>query len=234
MNYSKGYLSLKDGSQIYYESFGEGDPLLLLHGNSSDSSYFDSQVVDFKEHFRVIRFDFRDHGKSNNAQGQLNFSILVQDLKEVFELLKIEKADILAFSDGANLAIKFATTYPQAVNRLILNAPNLSFDGLRKLAQMTMKIWHGLTKHLPFMQKKHRIAGLLVEDLNVSEEDLRHIQSPTLLLVGQFDLIRLEHILLLSHLIKGSSVHVLIGLGHQASKKNPRYFNRQVLKFLQV
>lgn len=229
----KGYLSLRDESKIYYEIAGQGDVLFLLHGNNSDLTYFDSQLPAFQEHFQVIRFDYRDHGKSQNARDKLTFSILVEDLKEIMDHFAIEKTTLLGFSDGANLAVKFATSYPERINRLILNAPNLSFEGLHTIAQIGSILWHGITKYLPFMEKEHRVAGLLVEDLKISKRDLRQITAPTLFLVGQFDVIRLEHILFLAHLVKNSTYHILIGQGHQASQKKPQYFNRLVLAFLE-
>lgn len=233
MNETKGYLTLKDKSQIYYEISGSGDEILfLLHGNSGDLTYLDHQSAAFGKFFRIIRFDYRDHGKSVNAHSKLSLSILVEDLKEIFDYFCVKRADILGFSDGANLAVKFALACPEHVNHLILNAPNLKFEGLNFITQIAAIIWHRISKILPFMEKMHRVSGLLVEDLQVGEHDLSKINSKTLFLVGPFDLIRLEHILILSRLVKNSAYRVLPGQGHQAARKDPEKFNRIVLAFL--
>ncbi len=178
MNETKGYLTLKDKSQIYYEISGSGDEILfLLHGNSGDLTYFDHQAAAFGKFFRIIRFDYRDHGKSVNAHSKLSFSILVEDLKEIFDYFCVKRADILGFSDGANLAVKFALACPEHVNHLILNAPNLKFEGLNFITQIAAIIWHRISKILPFMEKMHRVSGLLVEDLQVGEHDLSKIKE---------------------------------------------------------
>lgn len=91
-----GYIKTHDGEKIHYVRKGSGTPLILLHGNGQSARYFKPQM-DLP--FDTIAIDSRNHGKSSSSQ-QLNFELMAQDVLEVMDQLKIQKADILGFSDA--------------------------------------------------------------------------------------------------------------------------------------
>ena len=91
---------LNDETRIYYKEYGKGKDLFLLHGNDGDMTYFEYQIGYLSRYFHLILIDFRDHGFSTNTKDKLDFNILANDLKEVYDKLGIKKASLLGFSDG--------------------------------------------------------------------------------------------------------------------------------------
>ena len=112
-------------ARIAYYDAGRGKPLVLLHGNGEDSSYWKAQIPEFTRFFRVIAVDSRGHGASEAGTRGLSFELMAQDLKTLLDTLGIQKAHILGFSDGGNLAIKFALMFPTYVDKLILTGANV-------------------------------------------------------------------------------------------------------------
>ena len=87
---------------LYYQEQGEGEPLLLLHGNGEDGTYFTNQFSFFSDKYRVIAVDTRGHGKSPRGTAPFTMAQFALDLKELMDKLQIQKAILLGFSDGAN------------------------------------------------------------------------------------------------------------------------------------
>ena len=104
-----------DIKQNYIEK-GQGEPLIMLHGNGEDCTYFKRQMDDFSKHFRTISLESRGHG--DTAYGEKPFSLFqfADDLKDFMNENDIPKAHILGFSDGGNVAIIFAMRYPEMVD----------------------------------------------------------------------------------------------------------------------
>ena len=126
--------------EIFYTENGAGAPFILLHGNGEDSSIFDKFGEKLSKKYRVIAIDTRGHG--NSPLGEEDFSIcqFAEDLKDFMDLHKIEKANILGFSDGGNIAMIFASKYPERVEKLILNGANSKPSGIKTTAHFSMWI----------------------------------------------------------------------------------------------
>ena len=107
--------------RLHYTEKGTGEPLILLHGNGENSGYFVHQIDFFSQKYRVIAVDTRGHGKSPRGKAPFGIRQFAEDLRDFMDELEIERANILGFSDGGNIAVTFALKYPQRVNRLILN-----------------------------------------------------------------------------------------------------------------
>ena len=115
---------------LYYQEKGKKEPFILLHGNGEDSSYFKNQIEYFSDRYRVIALDTRGHGKSPRGTRPFTIEQFSCDLYDFMEDHEISKAVILGFSDGANIAMKFAMKYPNRVKALILNGGNLNPAGV--------------------------------------------------------------------------------------------------------
>ena len=105
---------------LYYQEQGEGEALFLLHGNGEDGTYFANQISFFSDRYRVIAVDTRGHGKSPRGTAPFTMEQFAVDLHSLMEKLQIQRGIILGFSDGANIAMKFALKYPDRVKALIL------------------------------------------------------------------------------------------------------------------
>lgn len=228
----EAFLTLEDARKIYYKELGQGENLFLIHGNNGDSSFFDKQIPVLSKYFHLILINLRDHGRSGNAGDELNFRILSKDLREIFDLLSIKKAHLLGFSDGANVALAFEILYPERVGKLMLNAPNIRFKGTSCLSHLstypTNLFWH-LVK---VSKRKIRIASLLLGDMRVDREELKKIQKPVMIIIGQYDLIKRDHIEKIRQNILGSSLYIIPGAGHGLARSKSDIFNYLVLEFL--
>ena len=111
-----------NGAQQYYETAGEGEPLILLHAGIADCRMWDGHFQRYSEHFRVIRYDLRGFGESKVPSGTYSG---YGDLAGLLDYLEVESANILGISNGGRVAIDFAIAYPSRVNKLILSAPSI-------------------------------------------------------------------------------------------------------------
>lgn len=109
----------------HYIEQGVGEPLILLHGNGEDGTYFEHQMKPLAEHFRVIALDTRGHGKSPRGDAPFNIRQFADDLLAFMDEHSIQKAHLLGFPDGGNIAMVFALANPDRIGKLILNGANL-------------------------------------------------------------------------------------------------------------
>lgn len=126
---------------LYYREKGKGEVLVLLHGNSDSSKYFVNQIEFFKDNYRVIALDTRGHGNSPRGDMAFTISQFADDLNNFLNKLNIDKINLLGFSDGANIAMKFALKYPEKLNALILDGGNLNKDGVSKLVGNSVELF---------------------------------------------------------------------------------------------
>lgn len=213
--------------ELNYEECGSGFPMILLHGNGEDHTYFKHQINYFSDNYRVIAIDTRGHG--NTPRGTASFSLnqFVEDLKYFLDNHNIIKIILLGFSDGANIAILFTLKYPQYVNKLILNGANLFPGGVKTRYQIPIKIVYKLTSNV----KKKELYGLMVNEPNIKIEELQKINIPTLVIAADKDMIKTKHTLLIHNNIKGSTLVILKGT-HFIANKNFEEFNKAVRRFL--
>ena len=219
----------------HYIEIGTGFPLILLHGNGEDSSYFVHQIEAFSTHFRVIALDTRGHGQTPRGNAPFTIRQFAEDLIGFMDRHNIEKAHILGFSDGGNIALVFAMAHPERVEKLILNGANLDASGVKRSTQIPIEIGYRIAKHFarksPEARKNAELLGLMVNDPNVRPEELSRIQAPTLVIAGSKDMIKESHSRLIAQSIPWAEL-VLIPGNHFVANKNPEAFNEAVMRFL--
>ena len=116
----------------YYIEQGAGTPLILLHGNGENSGYFSHQMEAFSAQYHVFALDTRGHGKTPRGDQPLTIRQFAEDLRDFMDRHKIQKAHILGFSDGANIAMISVMKYPERVDKLILDGGNLNPKGVKR------------------------------------------------------------------------------------------------------
>ncbi|MBO7579731.1 MAG: alpha/beta fold hydrolase [Prevotella sp.] len=219
----------------YYIEKGIGEPLILLHGNGEDCSYFAHQMDSFAAHFHVIAIDTRGHGQTPRGDAPFTIRQFADDLLVFMDEHHMEKAHLLGFSDGGNIAMVFALNYPERVGKLILNGANLDASGVKRKIQIPIEIGYRIAKlfagRSPKAQKNAEMLGLMVNDPNVKVEELSRIQNPTLVIAGDHDMIKDQHTRLIAQSIPGAELCILQG-NHFIANKNPLSFNEAVLRFL--
>ena len=220
----------------FYIDKGEGDALILMHGNGEDCSYFKNQIDEFAKHFHVYAIDTRGHGKTPRGTAPFTIRQFADDLLGFMDEHQIQKANILGFSDGGNIAMVFAMKYPERVYRLILNGANLDASGIKRSTQLPIEIGYKLAmlgaKKSEEAKANAEMLGLMVNDPNVKPEELASIKARTLVIAGTNDMVKDAHTKLIASGIKDSKL-VLIKGNHFIANKRPEEFNRAVLEFLQ-
>lgn len=219
----------------HYIEKGDGFPLFLLHGNGEDCSYFEHQMEPLAQHFKVIAIDTRGHGQTPRGETPFTIRQFAQDLLEFMDEHYIEKAHILGFSDGGNIAMVFTLTHPERVEKLILNGANLNTKGVKPSVQIPIEIGYRIAKMFanksPEARKNAELLGLMVNDPNVDPLELTQIKCPTLVIVGNKDMIKEKHTRLIASSIPNAELSIIHG-NHFIANKNPDTFNNKVLEFL--
>lgn len=221
--------------QLNYYEQGEGFPLILLHGNGEDMTYFTHQVDDFSCGFRVIAVDTRGHGRSPRGDAPFTIRQFADDLKAFMDFHGIEKAHILGFSDGGNIAMCFALKYPERVEKLVLNGANLYPSGVKAYAQIPITIGYYaarlFSKKSPEALYRSELLGLMVNDPYIKPEELKAVIHPTLVIAGDRDLIKEKHTRLIYSSLPNGKLAIIPG-DHGVAANNPEEFNAAVWEFL--
>lgn len=219
----------------FYIEKGQGEPLILLHGNGENVDYFAGQIDVFARDYHVYALDTRGHGQTPRGDAPFTIRQFADDLLAFMDAHGIGKAHILGFSDGGNIAMVFAMKYPERVDKLILDGANLDAGGVKRSIQIPIEIGWRIAKL--FARKSEdakrnaEMLGLMVNDPNVRAEELSAIQAKTLVIAGTKDMIKEEHTRLIARNIKDSRLVILEG-DHFIANKCPAAFNRAVLDFL--
>lgn len=222
--------------KLNYIEKGEGEPIVLLHGNGEDSSYFEHQIDVLAEKYHVFALDSRAHGKSPSGEKSLTIKQLVLDLYDFINEKELDRIHILGFSDGANIAMIFARDYPDRVGKLILNGGNLTPDGMidkvRQAIERKYKEYLEKAEEDEEMRAKAEMFSLMVNDPNIPIDELHDIDTESLVIAGDKDMIKDEHTRLIADNIKGSKLVIMEG-DHFIAKKKPEEFNKYMMEFLQ-
>lgn len=220
---------------LYYQERGNGLPFVLLHGNSEDGNYFKFQIDYFSKNYRVIAVDTRGHGKTPRGNAPFTMNQFVEDLNNLLEKLELSQVILLGFSDGANIAMKFAIKYPEKIKVLILNGGNLNTKGVKRTTQFFIELGYKITKMFAKKsdgaKRNMELLGLMVNEPNIKIEEIRSIKISTLVIAGEKDIIKESHTREIADNIPNAKLSIMKG-NHFIANKQPEAFNQEVEKFL--
>ncbi|MBB2149061.1 alpha/beta fold hydrolase [Pedobacter gandavensis] len=236
-NSKVGKYATINGIKLYYEIYGQGEPLLLLHGNNSSIGSFDNQLDVLSKKYMVIGLDSRGQGKSTGDTTKLTYELMAEDLNAFLEQLQLKNTNVLGWSDGGNIALILAMRHPDKVKKMAVMGTVL-FNDERSVTAETNKL---IRKQVKEMQEKgvaetnmdYRLKMLLLTEPNINPDALQKIQSPTLVMAGQHDVVKEKHTKLIAEKIPGSKLMIFKGADHEAPKKIPQLFNQTVLDFFE-
>ncbi|WP_433607201.1 alpha/beta fold hydrolase [Prescottella agglutinans] len=224
------------GARLHYEVSGEGEPLVLLHGNSENLGYFAAQVPAFAERYRVIALDTRAHGESTRGDGPLDFARLADDVCAVLDALDVDSAHVLGYSDGGNTALTLALRRPERVRSLIVNGANLDPGGLgwgfRIPVTLAWLVGAPAALVSEALARKRELLGLMVLHPRIPPAGLAAITVPTVVVVGERDPIPRRHTELIARSVPGAELTIVPDAGHACAAERPDVFNAVVLDFL--
>lgn len=228
------YVKLKDAT-LYYETYGSGEPLLLLHGNSQSIYAFSKQIPELSKKYKVIAVDTRGQGKSTDeSTGPLTYDQFADDIRLMLDSLHIVKTNVLGWSDGGNTGLIMAIKYPYYVNKLAVTGANLApttdaVDG--KILKSIKQERDGINGTDPRSVKRRKLMTLLLDEPHITVESLRQIKAPTLVMAGEKDMIKEKHTRTIADNIPGSKLLIFDGATHYVPVEKIKEFNEAVLAF---
>lgn len=221
--------------QLHYIEQGQGKPLIMLHGNGESCDYFEHQIPCFSSDYHVIAVDTRGHGKSPRGEKPFTIKQFAEDLHDFMDEKCIEKAILLGFSDGGNIAMELALRHPERVEKLILNGANLFPSGVKPLYQWPIEIGYRIAKIFAKKSEKANqnaeMLGLMVNEPHIEPSELAVLTMPVLVVAGTKDMIKEKHTRLIYKSLPNAQLAILEG-DHFVANKNPEAFNAAVETFL--
>jgi pimeloyl-ACP methyl ester carboxylesterase len=237
-NPAAGNTFLFNGVRFYYETYGAGAPLLLIHGNSESIGSFKGQIGQFASHHRVIAMDSRGQGKSELGTSALTYEQMAEDTNALLDHLGLTQVKVLGWSDGGIIGMLLTIRHPEKVSMLAVMGANLQPDGAYPWAvDGTARVRDRLTKQLSnsknpqSLQLQLQLLDLLGRQPHIPLSDLANIQIPTLVMAADRDVIRDEHTLSIFHAIPKSQLAIFPGATHMIPAQDPVRFNRTALDF---
>lgn len=221
-NKAGGFVTI-NGIKLYYEIYGDGKPLLLLHGNGGSISGHAVRIADFKSKYKVISVDNRAQGKSGDDGRELTYDLMADDINKFLEQLKIDSAYIWGQSDGGIIGLILAMKHPEKVKKLAVWGANIQADsnafssGIYESVVTASKT--GKT------EKDRQLNTLMAKYPNIPFSDLKNIKVPVLVMSGDKDAISLEHTINIFKNIPNSQLFVMPGATHYGAYEKPTLFN---------
>jgi pimeloyl-ACP methyl ester carboxylesterase len=219
-----------NGVKVYYEVYGEGKPVVLLHGNGGSIRSRAAYIEEFSKKYKVIAFDSRCHGKSDCPAGYLTYEQMADDVDKVLQHLGIDSAYVWGHSDGGIVGLLLAIHYPDKVKKLLASGANLRPD--------STAVEPGLFPLLNVMEKQAKADSirykqflLVVQQPHIPVTDLQKIKSDVLIMAGDRDAIRIEHTIEIFKNIPGALLCILPGTTHFVYADRPQWFKEILYDF---
>lgn len=222
-----GY-SVVNGMKMYYEIYGQGRPLVLIHGGGSTiQTTFGRVIPMLAKKYKVIAMDLQAHGRTGDRDAGESFEQDADDVTVLLKNLHIAKASIFGFSNGGTSALQIAIRHPEIVDKLILGSALCNRDGVAeqfwdfmkqaKLSNMPAELKDAYLKvssNPKALQTMHdKDAERMINFKNIADEQIKSIKAPTFIIIGDKDVIKPEHAIQLHREIAGSKLAIIPG-GH--------------------
>lgn len=229
------YMNIQ-GFKMYYETYGHGDPLLLIHGNGGSISNFMYQIPYFAKNYLVIAVDSRAQGKSEDLQDSLSFEMMADDFGTLLDKLQLDSCYVLGWSDGGINGLLLAIRHPEKVKKLAITGANLWPDSTAISATdytWGMNFYDTLTKmpQTPDIAHTRKLVKLDCFEPHITLQQLQRIQCPTLVIGGDHDIILTQHTVLIAQSIPGAFLWILPNSSHSTLIDYKELFNKTVDDF---
>ena len=235
-NDSTGKYANINGIKLYYEVYGRGEPLLLLHGNSQSIEAFTYQIPELSKHYQVISIDTRGQGKSTEDGKTYTYDLFASDMNSFLDQLGLDSVNIVGWSDGGNTGLIMAMKYPKKVKRLITMGANIFINK----SVVVNGLIPAINKQIKTLQNDNtdkarnsiRLMTMLLTEPRYQFEDLKKVQCPVLVLAGENDLIKAAHTKEIAASISNATLLIAPKETHFFPANNAKEFNRIVLEYL--
>jgi pimeloyl-ACP methyl ester carboxylesterase len=235
---------LANGASLYYAQYGQGSPVILLHGGLANANYWGWQIDALASSHTVIALDSRGHGRSTLGTRRLSYGQMAQDVIALMERLGLGKTAIVGWSDGAVVGLDLAMRYPERVSKVVAFAANTDPSGLlggagrqpafaayvRRAPQEYAALSPAPGDYAGFVRQLKTMWG---SEPNWTAGTLKTIALPVLVIGADHDeVIKRAHAEYIAATIPGAKLVMLEAVSHFAFLQDPGAFNRAVLGFL--
>jgi pimeloyl-ACP methyl ester carboxylesterase len=219
-----------DGAELYYEVYGAGEPLLLIHGNGGSSRDLTAQIEHFRRNYQVIAMDSRDQGRSGDTTSKITYEKMTDDQAALLDHLQLGAVNVVGWSDGGIEALLLAIRHPEKVKKLVSMAANLTPQGLHPDA---VGLIRGMLKDPKIPARDRKVTEMMLTEPQIKLSELGKITAPALILASDHDLISDEHTLDIYHHIPNAQLQIFANATHLIPFDDPDRFNAAVEAFLQ-
>jgi pimeloyl-ACP methyl ester carboxylesterase len=233
-----------NGIKIHYAIYGQGSPVIFLHGGLANTNYWGNQVPAVAAHHTVILMDSRGHGASTRDARPYGYDLMADDVVALMDALKIPKADIVGWSDGAILGIDLELRHKDRIGKVFAFAANTVPSGVKEgveknptFAAYIERAGHEYAE-LSATPKEYdafvdQISKMWADQPNWTDAQLQAIDAPTLVVDGDHDeAIKREHTEYMAATIPHAGLMILPNVSHFAFLQDPGTFNFAILHFL--
>jgi pimeloyl-ACP methyl ester carboxylesterase len=234
--------------EMYYAVYGQGEPVLLIHGGLGNADVWGFQVPELAKTHQVIVADSRGHGRSTRAGGDMHYRVMTDDYIALLDHLKLTQVAVVGWSDGGIIGLDMAMRYPDRVTMLFAHAANAR-PGVAPARALGRAAW---TRYAAWAKRdyealsptrctgegtpKQSYAGLMTalqsmwrSEPNWSDVDLKRIKVPTAIVLGSHDeSVSCAHARYLANTIPGAKLLVLPSVGHFAMRQDPSTYNAAI------
>ena len=239
-NPETGNFAVLNGVKIYYEVYGSGEPLLLVHGNGGNIEGMKYQIEYFSRHYMVIAMDCRGRGKSELGNDPLSYIQMTADAAALLDHLKVDPAFFIGRSDGGIIGLMLGYRFPEKLKKMAVFGANLwpgttslypgEVEGAAKIRRQAeemiakgdgLKDWNLIYQRFKLMETQP----------DISADELRRIEVPVLVMSCDRDIILEEHTLFIYRHIPNANLSIFPGETHWVTNDNPDLFNSTVSRF---
>jgi len=233
-----------NGIRVWYAEFGRGEPVLLLHGGLANSNYWGNQVPALAESYRVIVVDSRGHGRSTHDERPYGYDLMASDVLGLMDFLKLPKAAVVGWSDGAILGLDIAIHHPERLSKLFAFAANSDPSGVADIAQSTVfnayiaraEKEYQVLSPTPDQYKSFvdQISKMWETEPHFTAAQLRVITVPTWIVDADHDeAIKRENTEFMANEIPDAELLLQPQVSHFSFLQDPRQFTGDVLHFME-
>lgn len=236
------------GRDVYYEEYGEGETVLLLHGGPGSIANFSKLIPVISKNYRVIAIDTPGQGHSERAH-DVSYQLLAENASEFIDTMGIQKCYIVGWSDGAVTGLLLAANRPDVVSKVFASGGFSNIDGFTDEArnfwatitpELVMQSWSGW--HLEYQELYpendwktliNDLRNMVNDEIYITKKELKQITSKVLLAYGDNDIFTFEHITYLHKTIPNSELMIFPGTSHSTFDEQPDMMSLAIQNFFE-
>ena len=241
---------------MYYEIYGKGEPLILLHGGFGSSEMMGGMIAAFSKKYRVIAVDSRSQGRTTDSdEKELSYAQMALDVNGFMDQLKIRKAKFVGWSDGGDIALELALIHPEKIDKAVIMGAN--YLGESKGVFLGVDTTWKMNSHDPLFAKtkkqmaqyfstyerlapdksrieasRKKVTDNAFKNPNITLAQLNSIQVPFLVMAGDHDMFTLEHTISLYQHLPQASLYIVPDATHISPFEEPELVHSEILRYL--